>query len=83
MYDRQMAGLAATPDQTISSGAPIAVFDNYTFRHLLEYIQPFPEWTFKDSILKSQDGIAKMRDAWSKESCVNRFKEIHFNGKNK
>jgi len=83
MYDRQMAGLAATADQSISSGAPIAVFNNYTFRHLYDYIRPFPEWSFKDSILKSQDGIAKMREAWSSEACVNRFKEIHFSGENK
>jgi len=34
-------------------------------------------------MLKSQDGIARMREAWSSEACVNRFKEIHFSGENK
>lgn len=81
MYSRNLSGLAATPDQSIASGAPLAVSDNTTFRHLHDYIRPFPEWTFRDSILKSQDGVAKIRNAWSKESCVNRFKEIHFSGK--
>jgi len=83
MYNRNLTGLAATPDQSIASGAPLAVSDNTTFRHLHDYIRPFPEWTFKDSMLKSQDGIARMREAWSSEACVNRFKEIHFSGENK
>lgn len=77
MYSRNLSGLAATPDQCIASGAPIAVSGNNTFRHLHEYVRPFPEWTFKDSMLKSQDGIAKMREAWSKEACINKFKQIH------
>jgi hypothetical protein len=83
MYSRNLSGLAATPDQSIASGAPIAVSDNNTFRHLHDYIRPFPEWSFRDSILKSQDGIAKMREAWSSEACINRLKEIHFRGDNK
>jgi hypothetical protein len=78
MYSRRLPGLAATPDQTIASGAPIAVSSNYTFRHLHKYIRPFPEWSFKDSILKSQEGILRMREDWSPQSCVNKFKEIHF-----
>lgn len=78
MYNRNLTGLAATPDQAIASGAPMAVSDNTTFRHLHDYIRPFPEWSFKDSMLQSQDGIARMREAWSREACVKKFKEIYF-----
>ena len=43
LYDRDLPGLAATTDQCIVSGRPLAVSDNETFRHILQYIKPYPE----------------------------------------
>lgn len=74
-----MPGLAATPDQVIASGAPLLVSDNTTFRHLHPYIGFFPEVSFREAILKSQEGIRKIRNDWSKEVFIKKINEIIFN----
>lgn len=75
-YTRNNPGLAATPDQAIMSGAPLAVSDNTTFRHIHKYIKPYTETTLKDLILTSQDGIQKMQNDWNPDTCASKLNEI-------
>lgn len=75
-YTRNMPGLSATPDQVIMSGAPLAVSDNTTFRHIHNYIKPYTETTLKDLILTSQNGIEKMQNDWNPEACSRKLNEI-------
>lgn len=78
LYSRSMPGLAATPDQVISSGAPLLVSNNTTFRHLHPYIGFFPEVSFRQAILESQKGIKKIREDWSREVFIKKINEIIF-----
>jgi len=75
-YTRTIPGLAAATDQVIMSGAPLAVNENTTFRHIHPYIRPYGQATLQELILTSQDGIERIRQDWSKESCVRTFKNI-------
>lgn len=75
-YNRNSPGLAAASDQAILSGAPLAIGENTTFRHIHEYIKPYPQVSLRDSILNSQIGIKEMMHAWSNEKCVSRLEEI-------
>lgn len=75
-YNRNSPGLAAASDQAILSGAPLAVGENTTFRHIHQYINPYPRMTLKESILTSQNGIERMMKDWSAEKCVLRLEEI-------
>jgi len=76
MYSRNMAGLAACPDQVLMSGAPLLVSDNNAFRHIHPYIRPFPEWSFRDAMLKSQDQIEIIRQDWSKQKFIEKFRQV-------
>ena len=71
LYDRAMPGLAATPDQAIASGRPLAVSANETFRHVHTYLTPYPFRSLKESIARSQSEVERMRQDWSagSESC--------------
>jgi hypothetical protein len=42
LYNRNQPGLSATTDQAISSGRPLAISTNETFRHIQRYIKPYP-----------------------------------------
>ncbi len=75
-YTRNCPGLAAATDQAIMSGSPLAVSDNTTFRHIHNYIEPYPTKTLRELILTSHSGIEKMRQDWSSERCVARLEEI-------
>lgn len=75
-YNRNSPGLAAASDQAIISGAPLAVSENTTFRHIHKYIKSYPHISLKDAILTSQNGIDQMINDWSAEKCVSRLEEI-------
>lgn len=75
-YNRNSPGLAAASDQAILSGAPLAIGENTTFRHIHSYIKPYPRANLKELILTSQYGIEKMMIDWSSEKCVLRLEEI-------
>lgn len=75
-YNRNSPGLAAATDQAVLSGAPLAVSENTTFRHIHTYIKPYPQFSLKESILESQDGIVKMQDDWSSGMCVAKLEQI-------
>jgi hypothetical protein len=73
LYDRHQPGLSATTDQAISSGRPLAVSDNETFRHIHDYINPYPKWNLRKSIACSQEGVLAMQNKWSAENFMRRF----------
>jgi FkbM family methyltransferase len=76
LYDRNMPGLAATTDQAISSGRPLSVSKNNTFRHILKYIKPFPYQTLRDAIENTPRQVEEIQRAWSPENFRKRFEEI-------
>lgn len=78
LYDRNMPGLSAVTDQAIASGRPLAVSENITFRHVHEYLKPYPVRSLKESIEQSQAEVKQMQQAWSPESCVQRLTNILF-----
>ena len=75
-YDRQIPGLSAITDQAISSGSPLSVNNNSTFRHILKYIKPYPEWSLAYSIENSKDIIQNIKMDWSIESFYKKFELI-------
>ena len=73
LYDRKMPGLSATTDQAIVSGRPLSISKNNTFRHITEYIKPYPEWSLKDSIEKSVSFLDQIQSDWSQETFAKTF----------
>jgi len=76
LYDRAMVGLAATTDQAISSGRPLAVSANDTFRHIHSFLTPYPFRTLKQSIACSQPEVACMQRAWSQAGFARTFEKM-------
>lgn len=75
LYDRNMPGLAATTDQAISSGRPLSISKNNTFRHVQKYIKPFPYQTLKSAIENTLDNVREIQREWSAEKFRERFEE--------
>jgi hypothetical protein len=73
LYDRNIPGLAATTDQAIVSGRPLSVAKNDTFRHILKYLPPYPEYSLRDSIAKSGQRVIAMQNDWSPENFARKF----------
>jgi hypothetical protein len=78
LYDRKMPGLAATTDQAIVTGRPLAVSANETFRHILAYLPPYPQWSLKRSIEESAELVKRMEEDWSPEKFAQKFEEVLF-----
>jgi hypothetical protein len=76
LYDRSMTGLAATTDQAISSGQPLAVSANETFRHVHQYLKPYPFRSLASSIRVSRAEVERMREAWSQRAFAQTFDEM-------
>jgi hypothetical protein len=76
LYNRIMPGLSATTDQAISSGRPLAVSDNNTFRHIVTYIKPYPFRSLKESIAVSQAEVIQIRNDWAPENFAKRFEQV-------
>lgn len=77
-YDRNMPGLAAVTDQAIASGAPLAVSDCNTFRHIHRYLAPYPAMDLKTAMAESQLAVKQMQQDWSWQACQQRLTEILF-----
>jgi hypothetical protein len=73
LYDRNLPGLAATTDQAIVSGRPLAISKNETFRHILAYLSPYPQLSLKESIRSSIPIVEKMQRDWSPASFQRKF----------
>ena len=76
LYDRNMAGLAATTDQAVSSGRPLAVSANATFRHLIDYVQPYPMRSLRESLERSPEEVTRMQRDWAPEKFAHRFEQV-------
>lgn len=76
LYDRSMPGLSATTDQAIVSGRPLAVSTNETFRHIHEYLKPYPLRSLRESIELSAPEVAAMREAWSPTAFARKFEGL-------
>ena len=76
LYDRNMPGLAATTDQAIVAMRPLSVSRNDTFRHITQYVRPYPEWSLRDSIAKSLPGVAQMKADWAPARFAERFEQV-------
>lgn len=76
LYDRNMPGLAATTDQAIVSGRPMAVSKNDTFRHILAYLPPYPDRSLKQSVAASVTSIKQMQKDWSQENFALKFEAM-------
>lgn len=76
MYERDMVGLAAATDQAIISGRPLVVSSNRTFRHIHQYIKPYPQMNLKQSLENSIEGVNRMKEDWSFSRCSEEFDNI-------
>lgn len=76
LYDRNMPGLAATTDQAITSGRPLIISKNNTFRHLQKYIKPFPYQSLKEAIENTPINVREIQKDWSPEKFRERFEEV-------
>ena len=76
LYNRDQPGLSATTDQAITSGRPLAVSDNPTFRHLHQYVTPYPYRSLKQSIEESGAEVKQMGADWSKSRFAQKFLEV-------
>ena len=76
LYNRDMPGLSATTDQAISSGRPLAVSENNTFRHIIAYIKPYPYRSLKESIAISQAEVLQIRNDWAPANFAKRFEQV-------
>lgn len=76
LYNRNQTGLSATTDQAISSGRPLAISTNETFRHITKYINPYPYRNLKESIIFSQPEVIKMQKEWSPENFAKKFEKV-------
>ncbi len=76
LYDRNQPGLSATTDQAISSGRPLAVSDNETFRHIHSYLTPYPSRSLRESIVLSQLEVEQMQVAWTPQNFAAKFEEV-------
>ena len=76
LYDRNLPGLAATTDQVIVSGRPLAVSQNDTFRHILAYLSPYPTISLRAAITESPRIIQQIKKDWSSQNFSVKFEEI-------
>lgn len=76
LYSRFQPGLSATTDQAITSGRPLAVSTNETFRHIHAYLTPYPYRSLRESILFSRPEVARMRANWTPARFQTRFEQV-------
>lgn len=76
LYTRRQPGLAATTDQAIISGRPLAVSDNPTFRHIHGHLPPYPFWSLRESIERSPPIVRALQEEWSASLFARRFRAL-------
>jgi hypothetical protein len=78
-YNRQhlfKAGLAAVTDQAISSGRPLLITNDNTFRHIHQYLLCYPNIGIKEAIERNREGVIKMKHDWSQENFLIKFENL-------
>jgi len=73
MYTRCQPGLSATTDQAIISGRPLLTSSNDTFRHIHQYIAPYPLTSLREAIATTTPMVQAMQRDWSKAAFNARF----------
>jgi FkbM family methyltransferase len=76
LYNRNQPGLSATTDQAISSGRPLVISTNETFRHIHRYIKPYPFQSLKESIASSIPQVKQMQKDWHPQNFATKFEEV-------
>lgn len=76
LYNRNQPGLSATTDQAISSGRPLAISENETFRHITQYIKPYPLRSLAQSIAISELEVLKIQNDWSPLKFIKIFEHV-------
>jgi SAM-dependent methyltransferase len=76
LYNRNQPGLSATTDQAISSGRPLLVSTNETFRHIHPYIKPYPFQSLKEAIATSTPHVLEMQQDWAPEKIITKFEMV-------
>jgi hypothetical protein len=75
LYNRNQTGMSATTDQAIASGKPILVSKNNAFRHVLQYLHPYPS-TIKEAIETTLPAVRQMQKDWSPIQFARKFENI-------
>lgn len=78
-YNREhlfQSGLAAVTDQAISSGRPLLVTSDRTFRHIQPYLDIYPTIGIKEAIQRNREGVLKMKEEWSPMRFVSKFERL-------
>jgi hypothetical protein len=75
LYNRNQSGLAATTDQAIIAERPIYVSQNPTFRHILQYLHPYPQ-TIGEAIKTTLPAVRQMKKDWSPLEFAIKFESI-------
>lgn len=76
LYNRNMPGLSATTDQAIVSGKPMAISADVTFRHIHQYLTPYPFQTLKESINGSLEKMEILKNEWAPLKFTQRFEKV-------
>jgi hypothetical protein len=70
------SGLSAVTDQAISSGKPMLVTNDPTFRHIHSYINYYPIISVKEAIYKTKNSVMQMKNDWSSDNFLKKFENI-------
>ena len=76
LYNRNIAGLSATTDQAITSGRPLVVSADNTFRHIHQYIKPYPFQSLKEAITNTGAVVSKIQKDWAPLNFAHRFENV-------
>ena len=75
-YHRNQPGLSATTDQAVVSGRPLLVSPCDTFRHIHEYIRPYPGLSLRGAIATTGPAVARMQNDWAPQRFSARFATV-------
>src|SRR5579859_2655914 len=76
MYTRSQPGLSATTDQAIMSGRPLLTLSNDTFRHIHQYVAPYPALGMREAIETTTPAVQAMQRHWSRQSFNDTFERM-------
>jgi len=76
LYNRNLPGLSATTDQAITSGRPLVVSTDNTFRHIHQYIKPYPFQNLKNAIINTPASVLKIQKDWAPINFALKFEKL-------
>jgi len=77
-YARGTSGISSAADQAIMSGRPILTSNDIAFRHIHQYIPPYPHTSLRNAIEIGEAKIAEMQQAWNFDTYKQKFIEVVF-----